>query len=157
MNKNEKNTARINVIETANWMKHYRKLWVQENESDINNEIIEIHDVDWITYEELEEALENAKNRKATGSDRINTELLKYGGTVLHLRLLHLINRCWQTSTIPETWKTAEVVSLFKIGDHKDCRNYREISLLNSINKTYAKIVNKRLRIILEVLGRVTF
>lgn len=154
MNKNEKDVARINVTDKEIWIKHYKELWFQENESEIeiNNEQIEMQDVDEITFEELKEALENTKNRKATGPDGINMELLKYGGTVLHGRLRHLINKCWRTKMIPETWKTAEVMSLFKKGDRRDCRNYRGISLLNAIYKIYTRIINKRLRIITEVL-----
>ena len=95
---------------------------------------------------------ETNENRKASGEDKINAELLKNGGMILHLRLLHIINKCWIKREIPERWKVAEVISLFKKGDRRQCENYRGISLLNAIYKLYARIINKRLKIITETL-----
>lgn len=154
LNKTEKDVARLNIIGKDRWIKHYKELWLEETESetDINNEKTEMQEIDGITFEELKEAIEHTKNRKATGPDGINMELLKYGGNALHGRLLQLINKCWRTRMIPESWKIAEVISLFKKGNREDCRNYRGISLLNAIYKIYTRIVNKRLRIITEVL-----
>jgi hypothetical protein len=94
----------------------------------------------------------NKKNRKATGSDGINMELIKYADPLLHLRLLHIINQCWLTYRVPESWKIAEVISLCKKGDCRECKIYRGISLLNTVYKIYARIVNKRLRTISEAL-----
>ena len=43
---------------------------------------------DNLTLEEVQMALRQMKNRKATRLDGVNTEFLKYGGTLLELRLL---------------------------------------------------------------------
>lgn len=107
---------------------------------------------DLITIEELQEALKQLKNRKASGIDKINSELLKYGGMLLQWRLLHIINTCWQKLKIPNTWKVAEVISIFKKGDKKNCENYRGISLLCTMYKVYARIVNARIKAISEAL-----
>jgi hypothetical protein len=50
---------------------------------------------DAITLDELKNAFKNLKNQKAPGLDKINVELIKYGGLVLEFRLLHLINERW--------------------------------------------------------------
>jgi len=42
----------------------------------------------------LKEELKAMKNRTATGRDKLNTELLKYGGMMLLWILLHIINEC---------------------------------------------------------------
>lgn len=154
LNKSEKDVARINVIQQDVWIQHYKELWFQENEDNVvtENENVEVIDVDPITKEELDEVFKETKNRKSTGPDGINMELLKYGGILLHFRLLHLINQCWRNCKIPEAWTTAEIISLFKKGDRNNCENYRGISLLNSIYKVYAKIINKRLKVISENL-----
>jgi hypothetical protein len=91
-------------------------------------------------------------NRKATGPDGINMELIKYTDPLFHWRLLHIINQCWLTYKVPESWKIAEVIYLFKIYNRRKCKNYRRISLLNTIYKIYARIGNKRLRTISEAL-----
>jgi hypothetical protein len=41
-------------------------------------------------------------------------ELMKYADPLLHWRLLHIITQCWLTYKVPESWKIAEVISLFK-------------------------------------------
>jgi hypothetical protein len=51
-------------------------------------------EVDPITIEELEEALNKLKNRKAPGPDNLNVELFKDGGLYLKQRLLTLLNMC---------------------------------------------------------------
>jgi sorting nexin-29 len=65
---------------------------------------------------------------------------------------LHIINQFWLTYEVPEIWKIAEVIPLFKKGDRRECKHYRGISLLNTVYKIYARIVNKRLRTISEAL-----
>lgn len=51
------------------------------------------------------------------------------------LKLLQLFNMCWKRYQIPNIWKTAEVISLFKKGDGSHCKNYRGTSLLNAAAK----------------------
>jgi hypothetical protein len=95
----------------------------------------------------------NLKNQKAPGLDKINMELIKYGGLILELQLLHLINECWNKHQIPLNWNTAEVISLFKKYDRNKCANYRGgISILNSAYKVYSKIINERVKSIAEAL-----
>lgn len=110
------------------------------------------NEIDHFTLDELLDALQRSKNRKATGPDGINLELLKYGGLMLHLRLLHLYNECWARTEIPRTWYLAEVISLYKKGDRSKCGNYRGISLLNVSYKEYARMLNVRLLTIADGL-----
>jgi hypothetical protein len=49
------------------------------------------------------EALSLPKYKKSSGIDEITAELIKYGGLLLKLRVLHLINMCWQTCQIPKS------------------------------------------------------
>jgi hypothetical protein len=45
-----------------------------------------------IALGQLEEALENMNYRKASGPNRVNSELIKHGGIKLKLQVLHLSN-----------------------------------------------------------------
>jgi sorting nexin-29 len=108
--------------------------------------------IDEISDEELEHSLKSMKNRKAAGSDGLNSELFKYGGSVPSNRLLKLINKCWRERSIPEEWGQARVKSLFKKGKRDDCSNYRGISLLNSGYKIYDKIITQRFKTISEAI-----
>ena len=70
------------------------------------------------------------KNRKASGEDKINAELLKNGGMILHLRLLHIINKCWIKREIPERWKVAEVISLLKRATEDNAKTIEALAFL---------------------------
>lgn len=53
----------------------------------------------------------------ATGSDSINLELLKHGGSIVDVEILHSLNEGWKQKNVPDEWKTAEMISLFKKGN----------------------------------------
>jgi endonuclease/exonuclease/phosphatase family metal-dependent hydrolase len=158
LNKTEKDTARLNVVSKDRWIQHYKDLWFDGNFQDTPIEGTNLsrdeidQAVDLITLEELERMLVKAKNRKATGPDGLNMELLKGGGLFFRLRFLHLINLCWSYLVIPEEWEIAVVKSLFKKGDRSSCDNYRGISLLNTAYKIYSMVIKGRMQPIMEVL-----
>lgn len=156
MNKEEREMANINVIEEHKWKEHYKMLWYNEEMKETidkkENEVEEKVGIDLIDIKELQDVLKSFRNRKAPGIDNMNLELIKYGGTLLQFRYLHLINMCWQKKKIPEDWKKAKIISIFKKGIRSKCTNYRGISLLNAGYKIYAKILNNRLKIITDSL-----
>lgn len=91
-------------------------------------------------------ALATSPKGKAPGLDDIPIELLTFlRGDNLQL-LLHTMNECLPTSTIPNTWTTAKAVSIFKKGDARLPENYRPISLLSSLYKIYAKLLLNRIQ-----------
>jgi hypothetical protein len=89
---------------------------------------------------ELEELLQKCKNKKHPGVDKITIEMVKYASTDVKIRFLNLLNHCWQRQYIPESWKEARIIPIFKKGDRSKCENYRRISLLNEGYKIYEKI-----------------
>lgn len=151
LNKNERENIQINAIDKQSWIEHYKKLWYNEEESGATDNYA-CKEVDSLTIEELLEALKRSKNRKATGLNGINTELLKYAGILFHLRLLHLYNMCWKLGQIPKEWYQAKVISLYKKGDRTNPNNYRGISLLDTTYKIYARMLNERLKKIADHL-----
>ena len=46
--------------------------------------------------------MHDMKSRKAAKLDRINTELIKYGDTLLDIRILHFLNNIWMENKIPK-------------------------------------------------------
>jgi hypothetical protein len=51
--------------------------------------------------------MNNMKNKKETGIDNTNIELLKCAPTSAEYIFLHIINICWKTYQIPKSWLTA--------------------------------------------------
>ena len=59
--------------------------------------------------------------------------------------IAELLNRWWQTERVPKEALQARVVSIHKKGDTNNMETYKPISLLNSIYKIHATIIQRRL------------
>ena len=95
---------------------------------------------------ELEECIRTLKNRKSPGGDGLPAEIYKYGGTAILYQLHEMICAVWTSGTVPQDWKDATIVTIYKNkGDKADCGNSRGISLLSVAGKILAKILLKRL------------
>ena len=96
--------------------------------------------------EEVSEARDRMKSGKAPGEDGIPAEIFKHGGIELTDKLHQLIVKCWQQGQVPQGSKDVSIIPIFKNkGDHRDCNNYRGISLLAIAGKIMAKIAQCRL------------
>ena len=61
-------------------------------------------------------------------------ELLKYGGEEMVRELTTLFNLIVEEKIVPEEWKRAIIVPIFKNkGSKLDCGNYRSISLISVV------------------------
>ena len=111
LNNSKRKNIRVNMIEANEWTNHYRKLYF---DSAIENDKEYISKpsgkgLDKLTIEELQQAMNGMKSRKAPGLNGINAELIKYGGTLLHLRILHFLNNIWMENKIPKEWRREQV------------------------------------------------
>lgn len=65
--------------------------------------------------------------------------------------VLRFLNKCWIENRVPEGWGKSIIIPLYKgTGDMGECKNYKEISLIDHLAKTYERILEKRLRTIIE-------
>ena len=69
------------------------------------------------------------KDGKAPGGDGIPANVRKHGGDNLLSRLHQLITNAWEMGSVPQAWKDASIVTIYKKGDRTDCGNYRGIYL----------------------------
>ena len=69
------------------------------------------------------------KPKISTGADFISNKLLKIIAPIIITPLHHLINLSLETGFVPEEYKIAKVVPIYKSGDFHDFNNYRPISL----------------------------
>ena len=94
--------------------------------------------------DELQQAIRVLRRNRAPGTDGVTQDLLKMLDYSAEKQLLSLLNQCLRERKIPEDWKQARIVSIFKNkGSPSLPENYRPISLLNSFYKVYASILQK--------------
>ena len=86
------------------------------------------------------------KESKATGPDGIPAKVLRKCARVLSPHLSKLFTMSFRRGIVPNEWKCANVVPIFKSGKKSDPDNYRPISLLPIISKVMESIVNDQLR-----------
>ena len=66
---------------------------------------------------------------KAAGPDKIDSKLMKFCARGLSKPFAILFNKIFKSGKIPNKWKLANVVPVFKKGDKSSVTNYRPISL----------------------------
>ena len=108
-------------------------------------EMITSNEKNFMTSENVMECLNQLKTKNCEGYDRMPLRILKDGAPVLIEPLSKLFHKIYETKEIPEQWKIAKVIPLFKKGDKQEIKNYRPISNLCSISKIYEKLIQKRL------------
>ncbi|KAL4083690.1 hypothetical protein QTP88_029006 [Uroleucon formosanum] len=104
-----------------------------------------------IRREELEIAVSSLKRNKAPGLDGVTNEMGKLVARKFSDMLLATYNKCLLEGKFPRKWKTARLV-LIRKGDKPldDPSSYRPICLLDCLGKMFEKIIDNRLRGILE-------
>lgn len=100
-----------------------------------------------ISREEVKEAINRLKMGKAAGVDNIPGEMLRYGGEEAVDIMHRLCKLAWEKESVPEDWRKAVIVPLYKgKGSKEECKNYRGISLLSIPGKVHARVVTQRLQ-----------
>ncbi|KAK3566156.1 hypothetical protein QTP86_028452, partial [Hemibagrus guttatus] len=104
----------------------------------------------FITQAEVTEVVQQLLGGKAPGVDEIRPEYLKSLDVVGLSWLTRLCNIEWRSGTVPLDWTTRVVIPLFKKGDQRVCSNYRGITLLSLPGKVYSRVLERRVRPLVE-------
>ena len=139
------------------WKEHYTDLYSIESRLS-NNALVNMPQIPTVytlddppSIEEVLTAIDSLSSGKASGQDGISPELVKSCKHALLSPIHKLIVRCWEEGGMPQDFKDAKIVTLYKNkGDRSDCNNHRGISLLSVVGKLYARVVLKRLQILAE-------
>lgn len=95
---------------------------------------------------EVNEALDNMKNGKASGFDSIYPEFLKNTGPRTRLWLSRFYSNVLRTNILPAAFKIAKIISILKPDkDESKPENYRPIALLSVSLKLFERILYNRL------------
>lgn len=146
MRKDEKQDAKLNMVQMADWTAHYSGLLRESRVEFIEDEPEPFTSTALkITLEELQIEQKKLRNGKASGPGGVCAELIKYGGNEVTRLLTDLINRILEDGIIPPEMKLGYITPIFKKGDRKTCDNYRGICVTNPIMKLLGRIIKNRL------------
>ncbi|KAK3525845.1 hypothetical protein QTP70_010916 [Hemibagrus guttatus] len=133
------------------WKEYFEDLLNPIDTPSVEEPEAEASEVDsFITQAEVTEVVQQLLGGKAPGVDEIRPEYLKSLDVVGLSWLTRLCNIVWWSGTVPLDWATGVVVPLFKKGDRRVCSNYRGITLLSLPGTVYSRVLERRVRPLVE-------
>ena len=117
---------------SSRWREYFEKLLNEENEwnDELSAEYVE-GPADMISKEEVRQAMQDLKVRKAAGPSGVTAETIKAAGEQAVDWLTSICNRIVKEEAIPESWQMSELVAIYKgKGDVLECSSSRGIKLL---------------------------
>ncbi|KAK3554546.1 hypothetical protein QTP70_025399 [Hemibagrus guttatus] len=136
------------------WKEYFEELMNEENEREKRVEGVNSVEqkLDKIRKDEVRKALKRMKSGKAVGPDDIPVEVWKCLGEAAVEFLTSLFNRVLESERMPEEWRRSVLVPIFKNkGDVQSCSNYRGIKLMSHTMKLWERVVEARLRKVVEI------
>ncbi|KAK3550062.1 hypothetical protein QTP86_019161, partial [Hemibagrus guttatus] len=136
------------------WKEYFEELMNEENEMEKRGEGVNSVEqkVDKIRKDEVRKALKRMKSGKAVGPDDIPVEVWKCLGEAAVEFLTSLFNRALESERMPEEWRRSVLVPIFKNkGYVQSSSNYRGIKLMSHTMKLWERVVEARLRKVVEI------
>ena len=136
------------------YFEYFEKLLIEENEwnDELSAEYVE-GPADMISKEEVRQAIQDLKVRKAAGPSGVTGEMIKTAGEQAVDWLTNICNRIVKEEAIPESWQMSELVPIYKgKGDVLECSSSRGIKLLEHGMKVSERVlIERRLRQAVEI------
>ncbi len=87
----------------------------------------------------------NLKLSKFTGLDKIPANVLKLTADIIAPSLSSIFNLSLETGIYVDDWKRARVNPIYKSDDRLKCENYRPISILQNVSKSFEREVFRQI------------
>ena len=134
------------------WGEYFEELMNEKNDFEVD----EVHPIEGpikeVDKNEVRQAIEAMKTGKAAGPTGLTTEMMKAGGESSMIEFTKVLADVWKKEKIPEEWKRSLTVAIYKgKGDPLQCNSYRGIRLLEHPMKVMEKVLEKRLREIVNI------
>ena len=113
---------------------------MSEYDVDIDFSNDELFDIDF-SCTRIKQFLDNINTNKAAGPDGIHGSVLKHCSVSLCRPLSIIYRLIYNTGIIPQEWKSANIVPIYKKGDKNLVSNYRPISLLCLSAKIMERVI----------------
>ena len=94
---------------------------------------------------EVSNIIQDMKTKKSPGDDDIRPAIIKLSCSLLVKPITYIYNVSFSSGVMPDIWKIAKVIPIFKKGDKTIPDNYRPISLLSCFEKIMEKLLAKRI------------
>jgi hypothetical protein len=112
----------------------------------------------YILQSEVEKAIKEVRNKKATGDDDVPGDVLKLLGDGGLKIMTKLVNTIYEIGEWPKNFTEVTMIALKKKTQATKCSDYRTISIIAHTAKVVAKILRRRIeKKIEEVLGEDQF
>ena len=125
---------------------------IQHNIEKIKEEMKNLPKPKEITKKEMKKSIKKLQRGKATGPDKIPNEAIIEANETTNEILRHQLNKILTNQQIPDEWQHGEIIRLYKGKGKKGmCSNERGITLASNIGKLFERIINERLKTIVEI------
>ena len=81
------------------------------------------------------------ERRKAPGPDEINNEIIKRMPGSFHKMLVKAFIKLWKAGVTPISWKESHIALMYKKGDPTLLKNWRPVTLTNTLYKLWTAVV----------------
>ena len=136
------------------WKEYFEKLMNEENNREPRTEEAEVvnEEVNYVSREEVKNALRRMKKGKVVGPDELPIEVWKCMGKMGIKFLTRMFNRLLIAERMPEEWRRSVLIPIYKNkGDTQCCGNYRGIKLMSHTMKVWERIIEARPRHRVEI------
>ena len=103
-----------------------------------------------INKQEVEKEIDRLKPQKSPGPDEIYARVLKECKIEVSSKLSEIFNKSLESGEVPEAWKLANIIPIFKKGSRTATSNYRPVSLTSTVGKLLESIIARTIRNHLE-------
>lgn len=97
-----------------------------------------------VTVEEIKNMMGSLEVRKAVGPDGVSGWILRECREQLAEKVCEVIDASLREGVVPQDWKRANIVPIYKSGNKRDPLNYRPVSLTSVVAKMCERVVKNR-------------
>jgi len=105
----------------------------------------------------VRDRLSNLDAHKSMGPDGMHPRVLRELVDVIAEPLSIIFERSWRTREVPEDWRKANVIPIFKKGKKEDPGNYRPVSLTSIPGKVMEQLIPTSPSLLVRPMSSITF
>ena len=96
-----------------------------------------------VSREKVRDLLGRLRADKAPGVDELSSRLMLHFPDEILAPVCMLFEKSLREGKVPEDWRRANVVPIYKAGDRGKAKNYRPVSLTCQLCKVFEKLVRR--------------